>query len=400
MKQGDRFLKILMFLLAAVVLAYFGYAAYGYFSAPLTTVTALEYEADAGATVTGYVVRDEVQLTSSQPIVVPTKAEGERTGSGQTVAVAYRSSDAQQHQAEIANLQRQIRQLSYAADETVSPLTLDGDIAALLAAYTVRCTLGQATGDLGDELKGLVIRSGASGEDLEALKTEKTALEQQLAALTSQSGSGAEALTVREPGYFSGAADGYESVLTPAALETMTAADYAALPDAALPVSPEVYGKLVRSDTWYFVTILPEAQLGGAEAGDSVTLDFLRDAYAEMEMRISRIVPSEDGNVLLVLSGNRYLQDVTLLRKQSCTLTFQSYTGLRVPKEAVHVDEAGQAGVYVLEGAVARWKTVEILYETKDNYVAALDQSSTDALWPGDEIILGSNLFDGKVVDQ
>lgn len=47
MKQGDKFLKITMILIAAAVFSYFGYALYGYFSSPLSTVTALEYEADA-----------------------------------------------------------------------------------------------------------------------------------------------------------------------------------------------------------------------------------------------------------------------------------------------------------------------------------------------------------------
>ena len=71
MKQGDKFIKILMILLAAVVLSYFGYAAWNYLAEPLATVTALEYEADIGASVTGYVVREETPLAFSQPITVP-----------------------------------------------------------------------------------------------------------------------------------------------------------------------------------------------------------------------------------------------------------------------------------------------------------------------------------------
>lgn len=41
-----------------------------------------------------------------------------------------------------------------------------------------------------------------------------------------QSASDTKAMTVSAPGYFSGTVDGYESVLTVDALETMTAQDY------------------------------------------------------------------------------------------------------------------------------------------------------------------------------
>ena len=76
MKQGDKFMKIVMFLLAAAALAYFGYAACSYFTEPLSTVTALEYEAAVSTKATGYIVRDEEQLTSAASITVPFVSEG------------------------------------------------------------------------------------------------------------------------------------------------------------------------------------------------------------------------------------------------------------------------------------------------------------------------------------
>ena len=95
------------------------------------------------------------------------------------------------------------------------------------------------------------------------------------------------------------------------------------------------------------------------------------------------------------------MQDVTLLREQSADVVFASYSGLRVPKDAVRVDESGQPGVYVLEGAAAKWKTIEILHDNGESYVVKLDKSSTDNLWPGDEVIVNAkNLYNGKVVSK
>ncbi|MEA4966442.1 MAG: HlyD family efflux transporter periplasmic adaptor subunit [Oscillospiraceae bacterium] len=403
MKQGEKFIRLIMILLAAVVLAYFGYAAYGYLAAPLTTVTALEYEASVGVTAAGYVVRQETQLTSSYPITVPTLAEGARIGKGQTLAVTYSSEGAQQRQAEIANLQQQIAQLTYACKDSGDPTSLDADLSDLLTTYAMRTTLRQtgASDDLSTELKGTLLRSGADADALAALRSELSALQSQLDTLTDENNSGTSELTANTPGYFSGSADGYESVLSPEILDTMTLSDFSQLPSAAQTVSDQVYGKLIASDVWYFVTAVPEDQLTDVEEGDSVRLTFAKDAYLEITMTVQRIGPSEDGKQLLVLSGGNYIQNVTLLREQTCNLTFQTYDGLRVPKKAIHIDsETGQAGVYVLEGAVARWKPVTVLYAASDNYVVELDESSTGNLWPGDEILLASGLYDGKVVNQ
>ena len=79
-------------------------------------------------------------------------------------------------------------------------------------------------------------------------------------------------------------------------------------------------------------------------------------------------------------------------------VVFISYSGLRVPKEAVRVQN-GQVGVYVVEGNAAAWKPIVILHDNGESYVVELDKSSTDNLWPGDEIIVGArNLYEGKVV--
>ena len=99
-------------------------------------------------------------------------------------------------------------------------------------------------------------------------------------------------------------------------------------------------------------------------------------------MTVERLGQEQSGNRILVLSCDRYLQSVTLLRQQSADVVFSSYAGLRVPKEAIRVNEAGEAGVYILEGSNAVWKTVHILHDNGESYVVELDKSSVNHLWP------------------
>ena len=399
MKQGEKFLQRLMLLLTAVVLSYFGYAAWRYFSAPLATVTALRYEASEGASAVGYVVREETVLTASQPIVAPVPGEGEHVGTGQTLALAYRDEDAQQHQAEITNLQAEIAVLKQATDDTVPASRLDTELEETLTTFCARTARGQSSADddTSAALKGLALRRGLGEDELTALRTECATLQRQLDALRGSEAGGAAVLTAPETGYFSAAADGYEDVLTPAAIDTLTNADLDALTPGAVPAG--AYGKLITSDTWYFVTQVEQAVLGDAAEGDSVQLGFSRRAGDDIPMTIVRIGAAENGMCLLALSCDRFVRETTQLRRQTCTLKFRAYSGLRIPAEALRTNDEGTQGVYVLEGAVARFKPVELVYEMSETYViVALDTSSTKNLWPGDEILLGDGLYDGKVV--
>ena len=137
-------------------------------------------------------------------------------------------------------------------------------------------------------------------------------------------------------------------------------------------------------------------------------------------MTIERLSEPEEGQVLAVLSSDRYLSETTLLRGQSVELIFDSVTGIRVPKEAVRVEERTgtdeetdeeytyqQTVVYAVVGAQAEAKDVTILAEGEDFFlVEAVEPDNPDnttqakkALRSGDEIIVrAENLYDGKVL--
>ena len=127
-------------------------------------------------------------------------------------------------------------------------------------------------------------------------------------------------------------------------------------------------------------------------------VSFAYDFPSTIRMRVERISRAEGDNCLLVLSSDQYIQNAVTTRRQSADLIFDTKSGLRVPKTAIYVVD-GESGVYVLEGAEARFKPVTILYDNGESFVVALDKSSTKNLWPEDEIILTTEeLFEGKVM--
>ena len=402
MKQGRHYTNLILWILLAAIVVYFGYSVISSLYEPLTTVTAVEYEAGAGYYTTGFVVRDEAVIQSGYGITVLSAAEGEHVSSGASIATGYLTDGAQQRQSRIAELRSQLEQLSFAyqySANAADQAALDGEIKTSLAAmsrYIGRRDMNSAA-DLSPELKGLVLRRSSDDTDPDALQLQIDALQQELDSLLSQAENDTKAVRVSAAGYFSGVVDGYETVLTPDKLDTLSVPDYQSLQPAA--VADGAIGKLIHGDTWYYVTAVPADEARNVKAGDSVQVTFARDFYEKIDMRVERVGASEAGLRMLVLSCSRYMQNVTLLREQSADVIFASYPGLRVPKDAVRVDENGQPGVYVLESAVARWKPITILHDNGESYVVELDKTKTTNLWPGDEVIVNAkNLYDGKVV--
>ncbi|MBS6845348.1 MAG: hypothetical protein KH299_04585 [Firmicutes bacterium] len=404
MKQGKHYTTVILWIFIAAIAAYFGYNVVSSLTEPLTTASVIEYEAGAGCYTTGFLVRDEEILTSAYDITVITCAEGAHVSANEAVATGYLTDGAQQRQTRIQTLQEQLTQLQYAysassslADQAALDEEISSDLLSL-AKFTARRDMNSAQ-DLSPELKGLVLRRLTNDTDSETIHTQLETIQDELTRLQAQAATDTRAITADHAGTYSGVADGYESVLTPEKLQTMTAQDYNAVTPESVPEN--AIGKLIRGTTWYYVTTLPASELKGVKEGASVQLLFARDVYDQMDMTVERVGNNEAGYRLLVLSCNQYIQNVTLLRQQSADVVFNSYQGLRVPKDAVRVEDGGQTGVYVLEGATARWKPITILHDNGESYVVELDKTSTANLWPGDEVIIhAKNLYDGKVVGK
>jgi len=402
MKQGKIYNKIIMAALFCAIVGYMGFSLFSSLRATFQTSPIMEYEAGEGYAVTGYVVRDEEVLTSSWPITIPTMDEGSRVASRQMIAMGYKTADSQQNQSQINALTSQLAQLEYAnaysndANDTVS---LDKEIMSEVLNFSQSAAQNdfESANDTAALLKGLVLSRTATEEDIVAIEGRKKQLQAELADLRALPSGRGVAINSPKSGRFSNIADGYESVLTPESIFSMTAED---LQDVE-PTTPstDAFGRLISGDSWYFVATIPSAFLEEFELGDTVQLSFSSDIYDMIPMEISRIGEDENGERLLILESNKKLHEVALFREQKAHILFDSYSGLRVPKSALRMDENNTPGVFIVENAKAKWKPVAILYDNGESYVVELDKSSTDNLWPGDELIIeAQDIYDGKVV--
>ena len=404
MKQGATLTKVIILMLLAALIVYGIAAAVSSLEKTTATVTAIAYEVGDGFQATGFVVRDEQVLYAPSGINVLLCGEGERVAKGQALAATFADADAQQTQLRIDELEQELGRIDAVLDtapDVRSSAALDSRLQQALLHFNAQSARGDLTGADANELKTVVLSRFLDEAGRADLREQASRMREELASLRASLAGSVTQSTAASAGFFSGSADGYENVLNAKRVSAMSVKDY----DALLELQPEAptgaIGRLITSPEWYYVCQVRQEDLKDLRVGDRLSVEFAVDVYEPLNMQVARISDPQDGKQVLALSCSDHMELAARLRTQQADVTLHAYSGIRVPKQALHYDnDSGESGVYVLEGAVARWKPVEIIFEAQDYFLVREDRSSTARLWAGDEVIItGQELTDGKVVE-
>lgn len=388
--------------LLLAVLTYLGLNIYDAVANPFKTAYAVRFESYDYETVSGLVVRDETVVTYDRTVVNITRSEGEKVGKGQTLAVVYQSSDAETRQEELDKLESRLSLLSSAVSASGSVTAVsqldERIISSILDVNSAVATRSlKDISDQSDRLKNLVFTREHSYSDTSELQEEMADIQSRIDQLQALSQSETTAISAPVAGLYSAYVDGYESALTPELLDQATVSTLEEAQNSKTS-SPANIGKLISGSRWYYLTVM-EADLAYS-LGSSITVRLTQDSDYTFDMDVERIGPNESGRCAVVLSCDRHMSELTMYRQLELDVIFESYTGLRVPKKAIKMDEDGGVFVYVVEGINIKQKYVDIISETGSFYVVIEDRSSTANLWSGDEVVVsGRGLYDGKVID-
>ena len=421
MKQGRSFITFVIIALAAALGIYFAFYAFSAFQDPYDTTLVYSYTVNDSVEVDGVMVREEQVFPAQSGIVEITRAEGEKVGVGQDVALVYRDSQAQSNQEQIDSLSLEIELLEYAVSQSGdvdSAARLDEDILQSLVELRASTALGDYA-DLEDQViqvksnvlkRGYTYGDGLSAADLSAqlqdLRNQRSALQQQSALATTQ-------VTASQSGIFSNLVDGYEALLTPESVFQLTPSSLDELMSRPAGDSDTALGKLITSSRWHFAANLPTQSAQRLTEGGTATLRFTGDFSQDVSMTVAQIGPAEGEETLVVFSSDRYLSQTTLLRQQTAELIFESWSGLRIPKSALRLiqeeyedEETGEVtqttrlGVYALVAGRADFKEIGVLTEGEDYYVVRPLGTGRSVLRAGDEIITRAlDLQDGELLE-
>jgi multidrug efflux pump subunit AcrA (membrane-fusion protein) len=385
MKRSDFFIRLMTAVLFLAVASYAGVSIYNSVINTFETTLAISYAIEESFPAYGYIVRSETVLTGAGDAVMPTVREGERVASGQTVAVEYLSREALETASQLRALNLRIARLE-APGASADATRLDSVIALSNAVHS---------GDLSrlDELSLSIETYIFTGNS--APEAELSVLQAQLSALERRS-AGVRTISAPVSGFFSQVVDGFEHI-GPGALSELSPTGL-----TELFVSPSgVYGagKLVTGFKWYYAAVMDAGEAARLPIGRQITLQFSGVFSAGVTMLVESVGRRDEGRCVVVFSSDRSIHDVVSLRSLRADIVYDVISGIRVPKEAIHLDDNGTTHIFLQTGVRAERVNVDILLVSGDSYLVRDGAETGTPLRAGATIIVrANNLYHGKIV--
>ena len=419
MKENTLVNKVIIGVICLAVILYFAvYLALG-FRNDLVTTTAYAYSVDVGTQASALLVRQEQVLSTSGQYVDILLDEGEKVAKGGKTALIHASQDSLDSRQTIQALEAEIQQLEYSLStgtQTTNSSRLDEEVLSSMVAIRSLTSTGDLSTleDSSLHLRTMVFqRDYVYGNTQAANQIGQLIQDKQkeLDALNASLSQASQTITAPTSGYFSGEVDGFESLVTPQMLSSLTISQLSDLLAQEPAADQTALGKVVTDSTWYLAALIDQESVSGLLEGKSYQIAFSHDYYGTISMDLERLV-SENGQTMAIFSTDTHISDTTLLRTQTVDIISQQLEGIRIPRQALRVltetvtDENGNEsqvnsyGVFTVVGTQAEWQEVKVLHSDDSFYlVEPVDETASSRLRAGDEIILNSTqVSDGMVV--
>jgi len=381
MKRSDFFIRLTTGVIFLAVACYIGVSLYNAFVNTYTTTPAISYAIEETLPAQGFIVRSETVLTEIGVSVLPIVGEGERVAAGQAIAVEYMSINALETASEMRSLRLQIAQLE--------SIRGDSDAAGFNAILELSSAVSNHDFRRLDELSLNVEMS------IFAVEADVSDLQSRLEELERRS-VGTRTIYSQMSGTFSHVVDGFEHV-SPDILFGMLPSDLSE--HFNTPENTVGTGKLITEFKWYYAAIMDFEDAASLSSGQTKTVQFSGNYNAEVEMLVESIGRREDGRCVVLFSSDRGIHNIAPLRALRADIVLGVVTGIRVPKEAIHLDDDNNTFVYLQTSGYAEKVQVEILRITGDSYLVRDGLESGTPLRVDSTIIVkANNLYHGKVV--
>lgn len=387
--------KILILILAIYVV----YSVFNIYNSTERTIIAQietfekSYEFDGIITRSEYLVSADVEDSG---VLDPAVSENEMVKKGKVVAVYYDSTIDDETRTRLADINKRISEINSSPNE-VSMLDsnpqkigeeIEKKVEEIVEASFIRDMSAVSAARLDASLlidRKLELEGGGEikADTLESLRAEKLRLER------SYGGKKTEIVSPSH-GIFSTALDGYEEILTSEKALSMTVSDYETAKKKAVSTEEAVKNgvmcKIIDNSKWWISIKANEQQATSFKPGEAVTVRFAGE-NKDIRAAVEYISPAQSGDYIITLSSIAYSEYILSNRFTSLTLVKNSYTGYKVPLEAVRVKD-GKAGVYVKTENTVRFREIEVLYKDDKNAIVKADNTRDGALLLYDEIII------------
>ena len=225
-------------------------------------------------------------------------------------------------------------------------------------------------GDLVTKKAKMAGELSPSGSYIKELIEERSEYESQL-------NSGSEYVKAPSSGVVSYRVDGLEDTLGTIELTSLSESYFQNLnlkTGKMIAVSEEC-GKVMDNFSCYLATILNSDKAKEAKVGDKVKISF--SGEKEISAEIKHIKPEENGNILIVLEVNELTEELINYRKLSFNLIWWSYSGLKVPNQAIKEKDGLQ---FVVKNRIGYSNEILVKVLRKNDNYSIVTSYTTDEL--------------------
>lgn len=412
MKQKGILIKVLSVMAAFIIFGYFAVQIYEMVSRNYATRTAYMQTVTDSVDADMFVIRDEVILDSGgSGVTVPIAVNGERVSRGSEIAASFPSEQSAENYSQLQALNKKLAAYKKISSQLrlanldIDKLSdeIDSDFVAMLnMAYTNDYSaISESELSFAEKLSRKQISLGQSVDCSAAI----AALESQIASLSSSSTPTA-IVTAQSAGYYVSKLDGYEGLLTAQSIDSLTSESLqSALDGGAKSVPEHSLGKIISGYNWYVACIIDNSVASQLKTGGKCKL---RLGDSAVETSVYAVKPATEGKNLAIFKCNLMNEQLATVRRLTGSVILNEYTGLRVSKDAVRVNEDGVTGVYVRLANIVEFRVFDTLYST-DEYIITDEPSDSDILAMKkkgyqylklyDEVFVsGKDLRDGMVI--
>ncbi|MBR0277650.1 MAG: hypothetical protein IJQ50_04230 [Clostridia bacterium] len=351
----------------------------------------------------GYIIRDEAIINSPATGMISFRAEEEkRVSSGATIAVVFTGDVNDDIKTELSSLHARINEVVgstaeknlYAVDSVMGTAQIANDISAIRdLAYSGNVS---SVSEYKDNIIRIIRKSDSGAmTTLEQLESKKKELENSI------SGS-AVAVYSPKAGILSSKLDGYEEWLNilcldkinPSYLNNIKKTEYE---ENSTVNKDKPCLKIIDNYEWYFAANMDEKWRDDLKEGSKLYIRFSDVSEDKLDVEIYSISEPEKGKISVVLKGSGIFPGMYSMREINAEIIKKTYTGFKISKSAVHIDNDGKYYVYINSDGTVRRRDVNILYSNDTYAVIKEDNSADNNLLLYDEVIIsGSGIKEGK----
>lgn len=355
----------------------------------------------------GFAVRDELTIpVMGEGVLVYNYDSGDKVGVKSALAYEYDSEEAAQNKQRMDEMTIELQNLMTIQDmqgSGSSNLELLSNQINEKANALIDLTDGGITEGLSsvkEDLTFLFNKKQVALREGDSFEKRVSYLENQLAYLEESAGEPARTLVTPAEGYFSKVVDGYENLYTVEALADITLQDFDTLFAMNASRQGDYIGKIVKNQNWYFVVAVENKNMEPFQTNTYATLDFGFATGETIEAQIYKtLFFDEEDRSIVIFRCKDIDEDLLGLRRQSVDITFHTYSGLKVSREALCYEQS-IIGVYVLErDAIVRFKPISIIRNQGSYVLCEGIGEDNNCLKRFDEVILnGGDLEDGQKI--